>query len=140
MKELDLKSIKLKAFGMGEGLYGIPGDFTPPSRFVRAVLFTQAASTPKTGRDAILKAFHILNNFDVPKGASQQVKKDANGNVVTDHTRWTSANDLKEKKLYFRTYDNSQIRMVDLMKMNLDAKKIITIPMSGKEVFKELRP
>jgi len=141
VKEKDLKEgVKLKAFGMGAGMHGIPGDFTPPSRFVRAVAFTQAAPTAKTGRDAILEAFHILNNFDIPKGTSQKVKKDANGNIVTDHTTWTSANDLKAKKFYFRTYDNSQIRVVELMKMDLDAKKIISIPMTGKEVFKELRP
>ena len=41
---------------------------------------------------------------------------------------------------YFRTYENSQIRMVDLMKMKLDAKDIVTMSIKGDEVIKELRP
>ncbi len=28
-------------FGQGTGMLGLPGDFTPPSRFIRAVVFTQ---------------------------------------------------------------------------------------------------
>jgi choloylglycine hydrolase len=44
------------------------------------------------------------------------------------------------KRYYFRTYENSQIRMVDLTKMNLDAKDIITISMRGGEVIKPLNP
>jgi hypothetical protein len=39
-----------------------------------------------------------------------------------------------------RTYENSQIRMVDLMKMNLDAKDIVTISIRGDEVIKPLIP
>lgn len=140
VKSIKLDNLTLTSFGMGSGLVGIPGDFTPPSRFVRAAIFSQVALKPKTGHDAILEAFHILNNFDIPKGSARDEKKDKNGNIVADYTTWTSANDLKRKRFYFRTYENSQIRMVDLMKMDLDAKKIITIPMSGDEVIKELRP
>ena len=32
--------VTLSPFGQGSGMLGIPGDFTPPSRFVRAVAFT----------------------------------------------------------------------------------------------------
>ena len=38
------------AFGMGSGMHGLPGDFTPPSRFVRAAAFAQAASGRGFGR------------------------------------------------------------------------------------------
>jgi choloylglycine hydrolase len=43
-------------------------------------------------------------------------------------------------RFYFRTYQNSQIRMVELTKMNLDAKDITTISMKGDEVIKSLTP
>ncbi|MEA3491738.1 MAG: choloylglycine hydrolase family protein [Campylobacterota bacterium] len=138
--QMQLKSIKLKPLGMGSGFLGIPGDSTPPSRFVRAALFSQTVFPSKTGYDAILEAFHILNNFDIPKGSAQEGKKDKHGNILVDYTAWTSASDLKAKRFYFRTYENSQIRMVDLNKMNLDAEKIIIIPMKGKEIIKDLTP
>ncbi len=137
---VQLGSVKLQPLGQGSGMLGLPGDFTPPSRFVRAVAFSQAALPSKTGAEAVLQAFHILNNFDIPKGAARDRQKDEHGNITADYTLWTSANDLKAKRFYFRTYKSSQIRVVDLTKMNLDAKDIVTIPMSGDEVIKPLSP
>src|SRR3984893_7212460 len=135
-----LGSVTLEPFGQGSGMLGLPGDFTPPSRFVRAVAFSQSVLPSKTGNGAVLEAFHILNQFDIPKGASREHEKDAHGNVLADYTLWTSASDLKTKRYYFRTYDNSQIRMLDLMKMDLDAKDIVKMSIKGEEVIKPLNP
>ena len=135
---VQLGPVNLAPFGQGSGMLGLPGDFTPPSRFVRAVAFSQSVLPSKTGTDAVLQAFHVLNNFDIPKGAAREHEKDDHGNILADYTIWTSANDLKAKRFYFRTYQNSQIRMADLTKMNLDAKGIATIPMKGEEVIKPL--
>ncbi len=135
-----LGPVTLQPFGQGSGMLGMPGDFTPPSRFVRAVAFSQSVFPSKTGDDAVLEAFHILNNFDIPKGAAREHEKDEHGNIVADYTIWTSANDLKAKRFYFRTYDNSQIRMVDLTKMNPDGKDIINISMKGAEEIKSVTP
>ena len=137
---VQLGPVKLTPFGQGSGMLGLPGDFTPPSRFVRAVAFSQSVLPSKTGIDAVLQAFHILNNFDIPKGAAREQEKDDHGNIVADYTLWTSANDLKAKRFFFRTYQNSQIRMVDLTKMNLDAKDITKVSMQGDEVIKLLTP
>ncbi len=134
-----LGSVKLLPTGQGSGMLGLPGDFTPPSRFVRAVAFSQSVFQGKTGDDAVLEAFHVLNQFDIPKGAARE-EKDEHGNVHADYTIWTAASDLRAKRFYFRTYENSQIRMVDLMKMNLDGKDIVTISMKGEEVVKSLTP
>jgi choloylglycine hydrolase len=135
---VQLGSVKLLPTGQGTGMLGLPGDFTPPSRFVRAVAFSQSVFTPKTGEDAVIEAFHVLNQFDIPKGAARDREKDAHGNVVADYTLWTSASDLKAKRYYFRTYENSQIRMLDLMKMNIDGKDAVKIPTTGGEMIKPL--
>ncbi len=120
-------------------MLGLPGDFTPPSRFVRAAAFSQSVLPSKNGRDAVIQAFHILNNFDIPKGAARDHEKDEHGNILADYTLWTSASDLKAKQYYFRTYANSRIRMVDLKKMDFDAKEIKKILMKGEEVIKDLQ-
>src|SRR5947207_12011071 len=135
-----LGSARLPPFGQASGTLGMPGDFTPPSRFVRAVAFSQSVFKSKTGEDASVEAFHVLNQFDIPKGAAREHEKDEHGNILADYTIWTSASDLKTKRFYFRTYENSQIRMVDLMKMNLDAKDVVKISMSGGEVIKSVTP
>ncbi len=135
-----LGSVELKPFGQGSGMLGMPGDFTPPSRFVRAVAFTQSVFPSATGNDAVLEAFHILNQFDIPKGAAREHEKDEHGNTLADYTIWTSAADLKAKRFYFRTYENSEIRMIDLTKMNLDAKEIYKASMAGDEVIRSITP
>jgi choloylglycine hydrolase len=65
-----LGSVTLQPFGQGSGMLGMPEDFTPPSRFVRALAFSQSVPPSAGGRDAVLQAFHVLNQFDIPKGAA----------------------------------------------------------------------
>jgi choloylglycine hydrolase len=137
---VQLGSVKLLPTGQGSGMLGLPGDFTPPSRFVRAVAFSQSVFMPKTGEDAVLEAFHVLNQFDIPKGAAREHEKDEHGNILADYTIWTAASDLKRKQYFFRTSENSQIRMVDLMKMDVGGKDIVKISMKGDEVIESLTP
>lgn len=135
---INLGAVRIAPTGQGAGLLGLPGDFTPPSRFVRAVAFSQAALPSKTGRDGVLSAFRILNSFDIPKGAARE--RDERGNVTIDYTLWTSASDLKARRFHFRTHENSQIRMVDLKTMRLDAREVATFSMKGDEVIRQINP
>jgi choloylglycine hydrolase len=132
--------VTLTGFGQGTGMLGIPGDFTPPSRFVRAVAYSSSVPPGRNGDAAVLQAFHILNNFDIPHGAARDEQKDAHGNMVADYTQWTTASDLGARRYYFRTHENSQIRSIDLTKMQLDAKDIARISMKGPEAIKSLTP
>lgn len=110
---LQLQGVTLSGFGMGSGFYGLPGDFTPPSRFVRAVAYQEAAVQPATGGDAVQQVFHILNNFDIPVGA---VREEVQGRTVDEWTLWTTAADLTNGQFYFRTYTNQSLRSVDVRK------------------------
>ena len=110
---INLDGIKLAQLGQGSGMRGLPGDFTPPSRFVRAVAFSQSAVRSDTAAQAVLQAFHILNNFDIPLGAVREVD---NGQTHAEATIWTSASDLKNLRWHFKTYDDQSIRSVDLAK------------------------
>jgi choloylglycine hydrolase len=132
---VDIAGIELPSFGQGSGMLGLPGDFTPPSRFIRAVAFSQSALPVATAHEGVLQAFHLLNQFDIPKGAARGTD---NGKVMADYTLWTSVSDLKNHRYYFRTFDNSRIRMIDLNKMDLDAKRIKTISMAGQEAIEDL--
>jgi choloylglycine hydrolase len=137
---LALDGVTLTALGEGSGMLGMPGDFTPPSRFVRAVAYSQSAEPLETGAEVVLQAFHVLNNFDIPKGSIRSAEKDAQGNVVADQTQWTSVCDLKAKRFYFRTFANSQVRSVDLGAMPVGGGDIQIISMQGDEVIQPLTP
>jgi choloylglycine hydrolase len=132
---IDVANIKLVGFGQGSGMLGLPGDFTPPSRFVRAVAFSQSALPVASAEEGVLQAFHLLNQFDIPKGTARGVE---NGKTVADYTLWTSASDLTNLRYYFRTFQNSRIRMVDLKKLDLDAAELRTISMAGREAIEDL--
>jgi choloylglycine hydrolase len=56
-----IDGLKVSQLGQGSGLLGIPGDFTPPSRFVRAVVISHAAAPVEAGEAAIRQAFHIFD-------------------------------------------------------------------------------
>jgi choloylglycine hydrolase len=125
--------LTMRPFGEGSGMFGLPGDSSPPSRFVRAVAYSQTALQPATASEAVLQVFHIMNNFDIPLG----LVRDKEGNTVhADYTMWTSVADLQNDRWYFRTYDDQAIRMVDLRTALASAgNKIGYISMNSHQVI-----
>lgn len=104
--------ITLTAFGSGSGFLGLPGDFTPPSRFVRAAFLKSYSIQQATGYDSAMQAFHILNNFDVPLGVQFPVGKAPNN--MPSATQWTIATDLKNRMIYYHTMHNRTLRSIDM--------------------------
>lgn len=113
-------SVTLKPLGHGSGMLGLPGDFTPPSRFVRAAFFQTTSPVWNTGFEAVLQAFHILNNFDIPIGS--QFDKENIPSGLPSATQFTSATDQTALKFYYRTAWNSNIRCIELL--NIDFSKV----------------
>ena len=105
--------------GHGNGFLGLPGDFTPPSRFVRAAFFKSTAPMLATARQTMLQCFHILNNFDIPIGMNFPKNEIPD---LPSATQWTSVIDLTNKVVYYKTFDNNNIRMIDLK--NIDFGKV----------------
>ncbi len=89
----------------------------------------------------MLHAFHILNNFDIPKGSvrpapsSETSSEKSDEEPHYDHTLWTYACDLKSNRFYFHTYDSRRIRMVYLMKCALDAENLVKIKCQNRSQF-----
>lgn len=125
---LKIEGIELAPFGQGSGMVGMPGDFTPPSRFVRAAIYSITANPSDTSDEAVFQAFHILNQFDIPVGA---VRAKEGNTVYFDYTLVTSVKDPQSLKYYFKTYDDQQIRVVDLKKFNLDEKTVKMLSTAG---------
>jgi choloylglycine hydrolase len=109
----------VEPIGHGNGFLGLPGDFTPPSRFVRAAFFKATAPTLATARATMLQCFHILNNFDIPIGMNFPKNEIPD---LPSATQWTSVIDLTNKVVYYKTFDNNNIRMIDLK--NIDFGKV----------------
>lgn len=119
-----------KQLGQGSGMLGLPGDFTPPSRFVRAAVFSATAIPEKNAEKGIQQVFHILNNFDIPVGVAREVH---DGVIHSDYTMLTVARDSKNNRFYYNTYDDQTIRMVDLSKFDPDASMIKKISAKSEQ-------
>jgi choloylglycine hydrolase len=103
--------------GNGTGAIGLPGDFTPPSRFVRAMFFLSTSMPATQGPDeAVARAFRILNQFDIPEGSIIATSPTGHG-LIQDATAWTSLSDLKRKRYYFHTQPNRTVRVIELDKL-----------------------
>jgi choloylglycine hydrolase len=124
--------ITLMPLGHGSGMLGLPGDFTSPSRFVRATFYQTTAPVLETTFDTVVQAFHILNNFDIPIG-SQHAKADIPKGLPSA-TQFTAVTDQSSMKLYYRTAWNSNIRCIDLMSINFHNIKYQSHPLDNVTV------
>ncbi len=134
----ELDGVEIRELGQGSGLLGIPGDFTPPSRFIRAVLFAVSAISADGSDEGVLQVFHILNQFDIPVGSCRRPADGSCTAIQCEYTLWSSVSDLGRCRYYFRTYDNSRIRMVDLMALDPNHDEILSFSMSGSEEILDL--
>lgn len=116
----------IAAFGAGSGFHGIPGDVTPPSRFVRIAFYKATAPQSNTAFDAVLQSFHILNNFDIPIGIEHAAGKVPD---LPSATQWTSAIDLTNRKVYYKTAYNNSIRCIDMKKIDFGKVKYHSHPL-----------
>ena len=121
------KDIELMPLGHGSGMLGLPGDFTAPSRFVRAAFYVATSPLWKTSWDAVQQAFHILNNFDIPIGS--QFAKGQAPEGMQSATQFTAATDQKEMRFYYRTAYNSNLRCIDLKSIDFGKVKYQSHPL-----------
>lgn len=124
-----LGEVQLAQFGAGAGMLGLPGDITPPSRFVRAAFYQATAPQRATAEDTVLECFQILNNFDIPIGVEF-----ATGQTPTDipsATQWTSAADPQNGRIYYRTMYNSAIRCIDLKSIDFVRTAYRDVPLDN---------
>jgi len=104
--------IKLQSLSGGTGLLGLPGDFSSPSRFVRAAFLKTYSITQDTGYKTAMQSFHLLNNLDVPFGTDFATGK--NKFDMPSATQWTIASDITNRVIYYHTMFNRTIRRINM--------------------------
>jgi len=126
-----IAGVKIDPAGSGSGWLGMPGDWTPPSRFVRTVQIVNSADPAKDAGEAVNLAAHILNAVDIPLGVIR-TKGPAN-KLMVDYTQWIVIKDLTHRELYFRTYQNLNLKKVSLKKLDLSPRATVkSFPMASQ--------
>ncbi|QAT82444.1 choloylglycine hydrolase family protein [Corallococcus coralloides] len=133
-KPTELGSGSFAPAGHGSGMRGLPGDSTPPARFVRAAYLKQYSQPLITAADATTLAFHLLNTVDIPAGTSRSVSK--LGKDEQDYTQWVVVKDLVALTLSVRFYASPLVYSVNLNTLDFSgaAGKPFPVPASPTSI------
>lgn len=115
-------AMKLAPFGSGLGMQGIPGDYSGPSRFVKAA-FVNSHYPAQTGEAAnVTRLFRTLGSVAVPEGAAKM----ADGSH--EKTLYTSCFSPATMTYYHATYDDPRIRSYPIASVELAGSKPVFVP------------
>lgn len=109
------EGVTFSSNGQGFGMLGLPGDVSPPSRFIKIATLLHVAIPADNITSALNLAEHVINNVDIPLGL---VREPNNGNATSETTEWVVFKDLTHKVFYYRTYGDMSLRAVALDKIN----------------------
>ena len=109
------------------GAIGLPGDFSPQSRYVKTCFLKANAQWGTTPDNAVAQFFHILDGVAMVRGS-----------VVTpegkcDITTYSCCIDAEKGIYYFKTYENNRIRAVHLHAEDLEAHGLFTFPLGDRQ-------
>ncbi len=124
--------LTIEPLGGGSGLLGMPGDITPPSRFIRAVAQTMLARRTPDGPETVYEVFRIMDNFNHPLASGEGTVTELQKlDGMRSSTTWTSAMDTGGLVYYYHTQHNRKVRMIDLKKIDFSSSKsgIIHLPL-----------
>ncbi len=107
--------LTFSATGQGAGMVGLPGDVSPPSRFVKVAFMLKNVYPTNNATDVLNLAEHIINNVDIPSGLA---RTKVNGQVSTDITEWVVFKDTTHKKIYYRTYNDMTLRSISFDRLD----------------------
>lgn len=109
------------ANGQGAGMIGLPGDISPPSRFVKMSFMAKYAYTAPDAQGVLNLSQHILNNVDIPAGIS---RAKVNGADSYETTQWTVFKDLTHKIFYYHTYKDLTLHSVNMSQVDFSEKAV----------------
>ena len=103
-------TLPLKVGGRCTGAIGLPGDWSPWSRFVRAAFLTNNSVSGDSEEESVGQFFHILGGVAHPRGCN------ADTGVY-----------------YYTTYGNQQICAVDMHKVDLNGGEVVSYELKKQQ-------
>ena len=103
----------------GQGLIGLPGDYSSMSRFIKIYFLQKNIYLSKENQN-INQFFYCLDSVLMPKGLVK-VGRDY------EYTRYSVCYDLIDKILHIKTYENRCIRKYEIKHFNENLNKLTSI-------------
>lgn len=119
-------SLDLPPFGQGMGAVGLPGDWSPASRYVRSAFCKRNSACDSSEESSVSQFFHLLDTAAMPRGA-----------VCTpegkwDITRYSCCINTDTGTYYYKTYDNCALTAVALTEERRAGDKLLEFPLDTK--------
>ena len=112
----------LAPFGTGMGMQGIPGDYSGPSRFVKAAFVNTHYPVQEGERENVMRLFRTLGSVVVPDGCARM------GDGAYERTLYTSCFSASSMTYYHAAYDDLEIRAYPLSSCDLSGTKPVIVP------------
>ncbi|HIS26475.1 MAG TPA: choloylglycine hydrolase family protein [Candidatus Pullilachnospira intestinigallinarum] len=123
------RELNLSPFGQGMGAMGLPGDFSPASRFVKAAFLKWNSQASGEGLAPVSQFFHILEGVAMVRGSVITPEG------VPDVTTYSCCVNADRGIYYYKTYDNSQIQAVSMEREALDGMNLRKFPLvTGQKI------
>lgn len=118
--------LDLFSFSEGAGGFGLPGDLSSSSRFIRATFNKFSCIESSDNNENIVQFFHLL-------GSVQMIK----GTVITENnnyelTQYSSCISYKDLTYYYKTYNNDEINAVKLKKEYVNRNELTIFDLEKK--------
>ena len=119
------RHLSLKPYSRGMGGLGLPGDLSSMSRFVRATFTKFNSVFGETSEQKVNQFFHILESVYQQKGCACVGES-------YEFTLYSCCYNATKGIFYYKTYENTQINAVDMMKEDLNSKSLIIFKLREK--------
>lgn len=115
---------ELEPFGQGMGAVGLPGDWSPASRYVRAAFCLRHSVCPPEEESAVAQFFHLLDAVSMPRGAVRTEEG-------WDITRYVCCINTRTGTYRYRTYDCPAPVAVELTEERRRGERLLEFPLQG---------
>lgn len=119
--------VELRPFGRGMGAFGLPGDASPSSRFVRAAFLTLNSECEPDEASSVSHFFHLLDSVAMTSGSVL-----APGNKW-EHTLYSCCVNADEGVYYYKTYGNNRLTAVHLRHADLEGSALAEFPLETQQ-------
>ena len=116
--------------GTGYGMFGLPGDYTSPSRFVRATMISNCLD-PFSDNAGINQLYSAFRTVIIPRGLERANQEDP----MSDLTRYWSGYDLNERRVYVQTCNGIGFSTI---KLDVNQKEISYKDIDTSDYAKEI--
>ncbi|MBE6939569.1 MAG: choloylglycine hydrolase family protein [Ruminococcaceae bacterium] len=117
----------LPVFCHGLAAVGLPGDWSSPSRFVRAAFARLNAVSAAGEAESVGQFFHLLGTVERPRGCVQLE------GGRQDITVYSSCCNQDRGIYYYTTYENRRITAVDLHGEELEGDGVVSYPLRTEQ-------